>query len=65
MKMNIEDTKTYHKLGKVAKLMVDKASSKRALKDAVTIAKTIGFEKWEKITPIPNNWKGIVKELAV
>lgn len=65
MRMSIEDTKTYKKLGDVAKLLVNKASSKRTIKDAVTIAKTIGIENWEKITPIPHNWKGIVKELAV
>ncbi len=63
--MKIEETKTYKKLGNIAKLMVDKGSSKRTIRRAVTIAKTIGVEEWEKITDLPNTWKGIVKELAV
>lgn len=63
--MKVEETKTYQNLDKIAKLMVDKSSSKRTIRDAVTIAKTIGVEKWEKITPLPNMWKGIVKELVL
>lgn len=63
--MKIEETKAYKKLGKVAKLMVDKGSSKRTIKDSVTIAKTIGFDTWSKMTDLPMRWHGIVKELTV
>lgn len=62
--MKIEDTKSYRRLDKVAQLIVGKGSSKRSIKDAVSIAKNIGVEKWESITNIPNNWRDIVKELA-
>lgn len=63
--MTIEETKAYSQLGDISQLIVSKSASKKKILEAVTIVKTIGVEKWERITNLPIMWHNIVKELAV
>ncbi|SDH69450.1 hypothetical protein [Myroides phaeus] len=63
--MKIEETKAYRQLGEVSQLIVSKSASKKRIQEAVTMVRTIGVEKWERITNLPILWHNIVKELAV
>ncbi|MEC4116411.1 MULTISPECIES: hypothetical protein [Myroides] len=63
--MKIEETKAYRQLGEVSQLIVSKSASKKRIQEAVTMVRTIGVEKWERITNLPTLWHNIVKELAV
>lgn len=63
--MKIEETNAYKKLNNITQLIVSKSTSRKQILESVTIAKTIGVEKWESITNLPQVWRSIVKELVV
>ncbi|WP_267740098.1 hypothetical protein [Myroides injenensis] len=63
--MKIEETNAYKKLNNITQLIISKSTSRKQILESVTIAKTIGVEKWESITNLPQVWRSIVKELVV
>ncbi|WP_010252361.1 hypothetical protein [Myroides injenensis] len=63
--MKIEETNAYKKLNNITQLIVSKSTSRKQILESVTIAKTIGVEKWESITNLPQVWRNIVKELVI
>lgn len=64
MKNLIEESKAYNALSSQAKSIINKRRSRLQIEDAIIQAKTMGLEAWKAISPIPDNWKKIVEEIA-
>lgn len=62
--MKIEQTQAFKALDNTSSIIVKKIDSRKRIMQGVVIAKTIGYDKWNKITNLPKHWRAIVKELA-
>lgn len=63
MRNNIEETKAFKALDKIAQNMLNKRANRLQIDDAIIQCKTIGLEKWKAISGLPNKWKKIVEEI--
>lgn len=63
--MKIEDTQAYKRMNDTQQRVTLMRSSIQRISNNVGILKTIGLDRWEKVsTGLPNRWKSIVKEIA-
>lgn len=60
----IKNTKAYKKLAPFQQSLLLKRDNRKKIEDAVITARAIGIDLWKNNNKLPNNWRGIVEELA-